>query len=450
MDLMYCPRFLSQSVEGPSFPDLAWTLPDIIYGPQDLPRTLFTCSMIEKVTTLRRWLVTELKYRSSNTTDDEIDRTVLPFHSLIDDGDRRAVLTALECGSVRYIVATICANVGIDMTVTNVVCVDIPDSFEEMIQWAGRASRDGSGGMLVVYASKDLKRIKSEERKLDAYVPSNERRRALTAKQIERRDKVQGKMPRGIVDFFNPGDGECPRVTVCRYFGDTLNRPLPPLRCCDKCNPETLDAHIQKVNTYQPTPLYCQPKPKRRVMNAPGRSFPEMTRELKEKVYTALVNWQHRIWRSRPFSMDESDYLSPEIIIMNSDLSSLATNIHKATTRERFDMLVQWDSVAPLTEGELDCLWEEVQMWNDQFGKEMEALTRAKRPKSSKARKENNLADLISEPPMIMTTESMATEDRELVLEVEGPRKRNRSERGMYEDEQKKLAVTRKESRKKI
>ena len=60
---------------------------------------------------------------------------VLPFHLLINDGDQRAVLTALECGSVRYIVATICANVGIDMTVTNVVCVDVPDSFEEMIQW---------------------------------------------------------------------------------------------------------------------------------------------------------------------------------------------------------------------------------------------------------------------------------------------------------------------------
>ena len=86
--------------------------------------------------------------------------------------------------------------------------------------------------------------------------------------------------------------------------------------------------------------------------------------------------------------MDESDYLSPEVIIMNSDLSSLATNIHKATTHEQFDMLVQWDSVTPLMEEELDCLWEEVQMWNDQFGKEMEALTRAKRPKSSKARKE--------------------------------------------------------------
>ena len=35
-DLMYCPRFLSQSIKGSSFPDLPWTLPDIVYRPQDL------------------------------------------------------------------------------------------------------------------------------------------------------------------------------------------------------------------------------------------------------------------------------------------------------------------------------------------------------------------------------------------------------------------------------
>ena len=52
-DLMYCPCFLSQSIEGSSFPDLAWTLPDFVYRPQDLLRILFTCNTIEKVTVLR-------------------------------------------------------------------------------------------------------------------------------------------------------------------------------------------------------------------------------------------------------------------------------------------------------------------------------------------------------------------------------------------------------------
>ncbi len=60
------------------------------------------------------------------------------------------------------------------MVVMDVVCVDILHLFEEMIQWGGQASHDGKGGMLVVYVSKDLKRITLEERKLDEYAPSNQ------------------------------------------------------------------------------------------------------------------------------------------------------------------------------------------------------------------------------------------------------------------------------------
>src|SRR5260221_10789127 len=112
---------------------------------------------------LHHWLVTELKYCSQHGRDGEVDKMVLPFHSLIDNGDWRAILAGLEGGLVCYVVATICVNVGINMTVVNVVCVDVPCSFEEMIQWGGHVSCDGSGGMLVVYASKDLQRIKVEE-----------------------------------------------------------------------------------------------------------------------------------------------------------------------------------------------------------------------------------------------------------------------------------------------
>ncbi len=89
---MYCPCFLSQSIEGPTFPDLTWTLPDVGYGPQDLPHTLFTCSTIEKVTTLCHWLITELRdhlhVRDGNDHRiEEVEHLVLLFHLLIDDGD---------------------------------------------------------------------------------------------------------------------------------------------------------------------------------------------------------------------------------------------------------------------------------------------------------------------------------------------------------------------------
>ncbi len=36
-DLKYCPRFLSHSIEGLTFPDLAWVIPIIVNTPSDLP-----------------------------------------------------------------------------------------------------------------------------------------------------------------------------------------------------------------------------------------------------------------------------------------------------------------------------------------------------------------------------------------------------------------------------
>ncbi len=74
----------------------------------------------------------------------------------MDSTNCKEVLNALSEGAAWYVVATISANVGINMTVTNVICIDLPGSVEELTQWAGRASQDGSGGMLVVYASRDL------------------------------------------------------------------------------------------------------------------------------------------------------------------------------------------------------------------------------------------------------------------------------------------------------
>ena len=72
---------------------------------------------------------------------------------------------------------------------------------------------------------------------------------------------------------------------------------------------------------------------------------------------------------------------------MNSDLSNLALNLHKASMCERFDVLVEpWASVVPLSSEELEDLWKEVQILNDQFGKEMEEINKAKKSKQPKAK----------------------------------------------------------------
>ena len=110
-----------------------------------------------------------------------------------------------------------------------------------------------------------------------------------------------------------------------------------------------------------------------------------MTKELKDKVYLELLDWQHWTWRSWPFSFDEPSYISPETIIMNSNLIHLASNLHKVSSCERFDVLVQsWDSVELLSSKELANLWKEVQELNDRFGKEMKELTKQKKSKGKK------------------------------------------------------------------
>src|SRR5258708_253967 len=251
-------------------------------------------------------------------------------------------------------------------------------------------------------------------------------------------------MPRGMVDFLNPCSDECPQTIVCHYFGDIVNKPSPPLHCCNKCNPEILGFHVQKVNTYEAAPSYCQPQQKCQFINTLGKSYPEMTKELKDKAYLELVNHWHLTWRSRPFSFDEPSYISLEIIVMDSNLSNLATNLHKVSSHKRFDMLVQsWVSIAPLLSEELDSLWKEVQTLNDWFGKEMEEL---KKSKQSGVKREKGLVGLgkghnkqerdevdgvsgsnvkIDEAIVTSMTVSMVIEGSGAVLEVEGPQKRN-------------------------
>src|SRR5260370_39686693 len=122
---------------------------------------------------------------------------VLPFHSLIDNGDRSAALMSLDEGMAQFIVATVSANVGIDMTVTNVVCIDLPDSFEELTQWAGRVRHDGSGGKLIVYGTMDLKVVWPWEHDLQTYIPNKGEK--LMAAKTKCCNELQKKTPKVVV-----------------------------------------------------------------------------------------------------------------------------------------------------------------------------------------------------------------------------------------------------------
>ncbi len=93
------------------------------------------------VMNVRNWLISGLQKvlpKSDAKNCELAKKMVLPFHAEMDDINQRATLAALESRSAPYIIiATILANVGIDMAITNVICIDLPYSVEDMAQWAG-------------------------------------------------------------------------------------------------------------------------------------------------------------------------------------------------------------------------------------------------------------------------------------------------------------------------
>ena len=159
----------------------------------------------------------------------------------MDSIDWQETLGVLASRSAPWIVATILVNVGIDIAVTNVICIDMPDSVEDMVQWVGCASHDGSGGLLVVYASEEMEYIPEAECNLSTYGTK------LTKAKIKQHEQFQASCQPVMVHFFNPWINKCHCTVLCQYFGDQF---VLPKACCKKCNPELLRSHIEVVKEY--------------------------------------------------------------------------------------------------------------------------------------------------------------------------------------------------------
>src|SRR5258708_38424919 len=284
-DLKYWPRFLTSSTGGTTFPDLAWTIPVIANSASDLVPTLFACRTINKVINVRNWLVSELQQvlpKSEAKNRELAKKLVLPFHAEMDSIDWRETLGALASRSAPWIVATILANVGIDIAVTNVICIDMPDSVEDMVQWAGRASRDGSGGLLVVYASEEMEYIPEAERDLSTYGTK------LTKVKIEQHEQFQASCQPVMVHFFNPRINKCHCTVLCQYFGDQF---MLPEACCKKCDPELLRSHIEAVGVY----LHTHPKMIKETLTPflPCSNPQQLPTQPTQVALQKLLVWQH-------------------------------------------------------------------------------------------------------------------------------------------------------------
>ncbi|KAF8315741.1 uncharacterized protein EI90DRAFT_3134989 [Cantharellus anzutake] len=247
-DLKYCARIRYHSVEGLEFPDFAWAIPQKLESPSDLMPTIFAINSVEKTTTFSEWLIRELHKVAPEEID--IPDLIWPFHAELHKEDRSKIQLWLMAGTIHYIVATICANVGLNLPVQHVVCVDLPKSFEEMTQWAGRVSWDGSGGMFVVYGPDDLK-ITAEmcdgSTKDGTYVDGSVKWKPLTQTQVAAHREYQAKVAPGLVAFFNPPPDGCQRSVFCAYFGDAFSKPAI---CCGTCQPDTLYCDESLVKSY--------------------------------------------------------------------------------------------------------------------------------------------------------------------------------------------------------
>ncbi len=76
------------------------------------------------------------------------------------------------------------------------------------------------------------------------------------------------------------------------------------------------------------------------------------------------------MWDQCSLSLNQPINITPEIILAETDLASLASHIHVASMRECFDfMIVDWASVSPLMPSEVNSLWDTIQAVNTDLHK---------------------------------------------------------------------------------
>ncbi|KAF8331031.1 uncharacterized protein EI90DRAFT_3123708 [Cantharellus anzutake] len=225
-DLVYGACILKHSIHGTEFPDLAWLVPNDLASPNVIRPTLIAVGTIAIADALVKWLRTQLKAFITEECS-----LVFPFHLIIPQEDRIQTLLELEQGLVQIVVTTTVGNVGLDMSVKDVIILDLPADFESMTQWNGQASRDGSGGHVIIYAPDEIQ----IENNFDLYGDQANKKKLsknTLAAQVAYRDKCA----LGFVEYFNPGHPKCYQCVSCGYYDEPYYRPE---QCCEApgCTP---------------------------------------------------------------------------------------------------------------------------------------------------------------------------------------------------------------------
>ena len=348
-DIKYVNRFARNPTTGVDFADFAYLISD------KLTRTMIAVETIEKATRFINWL-------DRNLPDDlpERDLVVQPFHSLISAEDRNSILENLVLGRTWYIVATLAANVGLDIVVDIVIVMDLPKSFETLMQWAGRASRSGAGGTFIAYAP-DAFRI---ETVFDQDGDPTQKKRAMSQKKLEDRKKRRDQEDKVMIDYFNPPHGKCPRDVACEYFGEILT--AKPEQCCEHktCQPDESRRWEEATKAYlasmarESAPLHASKLPKFEM------DYAAIDEAGRDEALIELRQWHFNAWNARKLG----PIFGKNIIASDADLHKIATQLHQMSTHERFEGTQQgsasYEDLLPKERGDL---WALVRELNERF-----------------------------------------------------------------------------------
>lgn len=129
----------------------------------------------------------------------------MPFDSLYDDANLRAMLEDLQIRVTRILISTLAVNVGLDMTINTVIVAYVPTSFETLVQWGGRARQFTEGRTFIVYAD-DWMRLEGAL-DLDGD-PAGMKKKGLSQKLAAQKKFWEAYDPETI-DFLNPLPVDC-------------------------------------------------------------------------------------------------------------------------------------------------------------------------------------------------------------------------------------------------
>src|SRR5258708_6948418 len=130
-----------------------------------------------------------------------------------------------------------------------------------------------------------------------------------------------------MVHFFNPQINKCHHTVLCQYFGDQF---MLPEACCKKCDPELLRSHIEAVEGDFDTPRKLIRE--RQAHCLPRSNLKKIPTELTKNAFQKILVWRHRMWGQQSLSLHPTVNITPEIILVETDLASLASHIHVAST----------------------------------------------------------------------------------------------------------------------